>query len=91
MYKIVFFRYESVIPKKKKFAPPPNHKSVPTALVYRLLYFFVSDSLCICVKLYITRHEDVSRYITNDKLIVFDKMSSMIQNNNWSFEPLISI
>ena len=40
MYKIVSFRYESVIQKnfarlrRAKFVlpPPPNHKSVPTAL-----------------------------------------------------------
>ena len=33
MYKIVSFRYESVI-QKNNFAPPPptNHKSVPMAL-----------------------------------------------------------
>ena len=36
MYKIISFRYESVIKKnfaaQKYFGPPPNHKSVPTAL-----------------------------------------------------------
>ena len=39
MYKIVSFRYESVIQKncapRKIFFAPPNHKSVPTALIHR--------------------------------------------------------
>ena len=37
MYKIVSFRFESAIKKnfarRRFFAPPPHHKSVPTALV----------------------------------------------------------
>ena len=43
MYKIVSFRYESVIQKNfarlcraKFFFAPPNHKSVPTALLFIL-------------------------------------------------------
>ena len=54
MYKIVSFRYESVIQKNFErlrrayfFFAPPNHKSVPTALIYilkhiRLLILVIS-------------------------------------------------
>ena len=48
MYKIVSFRYESVIQKKfarrKIFFCPPNHKSVPTALVNAHIIIYNSVS-----------------------------------------------
>ena len=45
MCKTVSFRYESVIQKFFSAPPPPDHKSVPTALIYTTFTGYASKIL----------------------------------------------
>ena len=82
MFKIVSFRYESVI-QKDFFAqppPPPNHKSVPTALKQN--DYFIS--ILIPVTVQYTQYDNIysytsknsnGKYVQNIKMCIFIVLS----------------